>query len=60
MATYEYSCPKCETTEIVERRMSDSEPSTGYTCGDCGGRLHRVFISAPVKFNGGGFYSTGG
>lgn len=58
MATYEYECPNDNETVIVTRSMT--EPEGEYSCETCGGMLRRVFNAPPVKFNSGGFYSTGG
>ena len=38
--------------------MTEDEPD--YFCGSCGNKLRRIFTAPPVKFNGTGFYSTGG
>jgi predicted nucleic acid-binding Zn ribbon protein len=37
-----------------------TEPEGEYFCETCGDKLKRVFTAPPVKFNAGGFYSTGG
>jgi putative FmdB family regulatory protein len=58
MATYEYECPGDGEIVIIERPMS--EPESDYACGTCGAKLRRVWTAPPVKFNGTGFYSTGG
>ena len=58
MATYEYECPGDGEMVIVTRPMS--EPEGEYFCETCGDKLKRVFNAPPVKFNTGGFYSTGG
>lgn len=58
MATYEYECPSEGFKSTVERPMADDEPD--YFCNSCGNKLRRIFTAAPVKFNGTGFYSTGG
>lgn len=59
MASYDYKCQVCEIVTTVSRDILDSDP--GYNCEECGLKLIRIF-SAPgsIKFNGGGFYSTGG
>jgi predicted nucleic acid-binding Zn ribbon protein len=38
--------------------MADDEPD--YFCEKCGDKLRRIYDATPVKFNGTGFYSTGG
>jgi predicted nucleic acid-binding Zn ribbon protein len=53
---YEYSCRVCNIDKIVERSMRDDEEIP--LC--CGELTTRKFFAAPVKFNTGGFYSTGG
>ena len=58
MATYEYECPGDGEILLVTRSMT--EPEGEYSCETCGGKLRRIFNAAPVKFNAGGFYSTGG
>lgn len=58
MATYEYECPSEGFRSTVERPMAADEPE--YFCNSCGNKLNRVYTAPPVKFNGGGFYSTGG
>jgi putative FmdB family regulatory protein len=58
MATYEYKCPVDDETVIVNRGMT--EPEGIYYCPLCSGEVNRVYNAAPVKFNGTGFYSTGG
>lgn len=58
MATYEYECPGDGEILIITRPMT--EPEVDYACGTCGGKLQRVWTAPPVKFNGSGFYSTGG
>lgn len=58
MATYEYECPFGGERTIIHRPMADDEPD--YFCEACGGKLKRIYDVTPVKFNGPGFYSTGG
>ena len=58
MATYEYECPGEGEKIIITRGMT--EPEGEYFCATCGDRLQRIYTAAPVKFNGTGFYSTGG
>lgn len=58
MATYEYECVKEGEKVIIRRPMADDEPD--YFCEKCGDKLKRVYEATPVKFNGSGFYSTGG
>ena len=58
MATYEYLCPFGNELVSIERGMTDEEVIP--TCDNCNAEMKRVYYSAPVKFNGSGFYSTGG
>lgn len=58
MATYEYECPSEGNRTIINRPMADDEPD--YFCESCGSQLKRIYGVPPVKFNGSGFYSTGG
>ena len=58
MATYDYECPEDGQLTIIERPMAESEGV--YNCSLCNSTLRRVYSSPPVKFNAGGFYSTGG
>jgi len=37
-----------------------TEPEGKYDCPICETPLRRVYTAPPVKFNAGGFYSTGG
>jgi putative FmdB family regulatory protein len=57
MASYEYSCSKCNIKIIKHRGISESDP--GYLCETCNSELTRVYSSSiSVTFNGSGFYST--
>ena len=58
MATYEYLCPLGNETESVERSMTEEEVVP--ICKSCNVEMKRVYYAPPVKFNGTGFYSTGG
>lgn len=58
MATYEYLCPFGNELVSVERGMTEEEVIP--RCENCNTEMKRVYYSAPVKFNGSGFYSTGG
>lgn len=57
MPTYEYKCDKCEKIYVLSRSVD--ERSHRVDC-DCGGVGNRVFNVPGIKFNGTGFYSTGG
>ena len=58
MPTYEYQCPIGNEMESVERSMADDEIVP--VCKSCDTEMKRVYYAPPVKFNGSGFYSTGG
>lgn len=58
MATYEYKCNTDNQEVSIERRMADEEVIP--VCNICNLEMNRVYYAAPVKFNGTGFYSTGG
>jgi predicted nucleic acid-binding Zn ribbon protein len=55
MAKYDYSCAVCGGVQEIDKPMgSDWTPSC------CGGVMNQIYSAIPVKFNGSGFYSTGG
>lgn len=58
MATYEYRCDADSNTIVIDRPMSEKEVFP--VCNICNQDMKRVYYAAPVKFNGTGFYSTGG
>jgi predicted nucleic acid-binding Zn ribbon protein len=58
VATYEYKCDTDNQEASIERRMADEEVFP--VCNICNQDMKRVYYAAPVKFNGTGFYSTGG
>jgi predicted nucleic acid-binding Zn ribbon protein len=58
VATYEYLCPFGNELVSIERGMTEEEVIP--ICENCNNEMKRVYYSAPVKFNGSGFYSTGG
>jgi putative FmdB family regulatory protein len=58
MASYEYICEADEFRITVHRGMTEDEILP--YCDTCNEPMRRVFTAAPVKFNGTGFYSTGG
>jgi len=53
MPKYDFKCETCGS--VVE--LSDSAP---VPCNTCGETMVRIWTAPAVKFNGGGFYSTGG
>jgi predicted nucleic acid-binding Zn ribbon protein len=58
VATYEYLCPFGNEMVTVTRGMTEEEVIP--KCENCDTDMKRVFVAPPVKFNGSGFYSTGG
>ena len=58
MASYEYTCGKDSSIQIIQRGMTDDEIIP--LCDACNTPMSRVYLAPPVKFNGSGFYSTGG
>ena len=58
MATYEYKCDTDNQEATIQRPMAD--PDVAPVCTICNQDMKRVYYAAPVKFNGTGFYSTGG
>jgi putative FmdB family regulatory protein len=57
MPTYEYKCDNCGGTIEIQVAMEDRDNHWECSCGD---PMKRVYTAVPVKFNGRGFYSTGG
>lgn len=55
MPTYQYACTECG--HRFEQYQSFSEDALT-VCGECGGRLRKVFNSVGVTFKGSGFYRT--
>lgn len=58
MASYDYKCSNDEFTLTISRGMTEDEIVP--MCDTCNEPMSRVYSAPPVKFNGGGFYSTGG
>jgi predicted nucleic acid-binding Zn ribbon protein len=58
VASYEYKCDTDSRTVEVERGMTEEEVIP--ICEFCDSEMVRIYNAAPVKFNGTGFYSTGG
>ena len=55
MPKYDYKCNECGGAQEVERSFGDS---TEPIC--CQVTMSRIWSAPAVKFNGPGFYSTGG
>lgn len=61
MASYEYICKthvESWKKKTIVRGMTEDEVIPN--CDDCDEPMSRVYNVPPVKFNGTGFYSTGG
>ena len=57
MPTYEYKCNKCEAVYVLTRSVDERSQEVKCVCGEV---AERVFNVPGIKFNGTGFYSTGG
>lgn len=57
MPTYEYKCDNCGGTIEIQVAMEDRDNYWECTCGE---PMKRVLSVPAIKFNGSGFYSTGG
>src|SRR6266849_2410421 len=53
--TYQYACTECGDRLEVVQSFSDDPLSS---CGECGGRLRKVFSPVGIVFKGSGFYRT--
>jgi putative FmdB family regulatory protein len=53
MPLFDFKCSYC--TEVIE--INENIPPA---CGTCGETMQRVWSAPGIKFNGPGFYSTGG
>ena len=58
MASYDYKCDADDFRITVHRGMTEDEILP--YCDTCNEPMKRVYSAPPVKFNGSGFYSTGG
>lgn len=58
MASYEYKCNADSEVVTISRGMTEDEIIP--YCDTCNQPMNRVYSPPPVKFNGTGFYSTGG
>lgn len=58
MASYEYQCSNDKSRQVIQRGMTDDEIIP--LCDNCNRPMERVYSAPAVKFNGTGFYSTGG
>lgn len=53
MPLFDFKCAAC--TEVIE--INENIPPG---CPTCGETMHRIWSAPAIKFNGPGFYSTGG
>lgn len=58
MPTYEYKCEACNVNEEHHRTVDERDNFPN--CQLCDGVMKRIISPTPIKFNGSGFYSTGG
>lgn len=58
MATYEYKCDNDSSVITITRGMTEDEIIP--YCDKCNEPMSRLYSAPPIKFNGSGFYSTGG
>ena len=57
MPTYEYRCNKCMAHQEITRSVDERDDVV--TC-ICGHTSTRIYNTPSIRFNGSGFYSTGG
>ncbi len=53
MPTYDYKCPKCQSTFELSSNYDGRE-----FCGECGAEMERQVSKPAVHFKGTGFYET--
>ena len=58
MASYDYKCSADDFRITIHRGMTEDEIIP--YCDMCNEPMQRLYSAPPVKFNAGGFYSTGG
>lgn len=58
MASYDYKCDNDSEVVTIIRGMTEDEIIP--YCDKCNEPMSRLYSAPPVKFNGSGFYSTGG
>lgn len=58
MPTYEYRCDDDKTLLTLSRGVDDRDDLV--ECPSCNREMRREYNAVPIKFNGTGFYSTGG
>ena len=55
MPTYSYECTECGDRFDMVQAFTDDALTT---CGECSGRLRKLFNSVGIVFKGSGFYRT--
>lgn len=60
MPTYEFQCPDCGKTREVNIKHSEYEKYQVMCSNEHYKPMIRVYTAPAIKFNGTGFYSTGG
>jgi putative FmdB family regulatory protein len=53
--TYQYTCTECGEQVEALQKFTDEPLSV---CGNCGGKLRKVFSPVGIVFKGSGFYRT--
>jgi len=56
MPNVDYRCSICNAMFEISKSVDEESPAP--IC--CGMSMNRIWTAVPIKFNGGGFYSTGG
>lgn len=57
MPTYEYRCNKCMSHQELTRSVDERDDEVSCPCGNVSSRIYNT---PAIRFNGSGFYSTGG
>ena len=57
MPTYEYRCDDCRALYVLSRNVNERDDNVECVCGS---EARRIYNDPAIKFNGTGFYSTGG
>jgi putative FmdB family regulatory protein len=55
MPTYQYVCPKCNTSFELKQSFNDESVAN---CPKCKSESRRLFVPVPIIFKGSGFYVT--
>lgn len=54
---YEYRCNKCMSHQELQRTVDERDDEVSCPCGHTSSRIYNT---PTIRFNGSGFYSTGG